>query len=270
MNESGHDDGVQSPDKPITDEAPLSPDLISATSSRDLYVKILGRETFPKTPDDLPDFVILPAGLLAPLKGVMPETDSGGKEQGGYLKWDPVSKLLRGRRMRLSTRSHVVWSAGALNPGFLGQKPSIAIWHSHPNGLYTPSNQDILTANRWSNSSFIFLTGAGDGISALLRTEEGQKPLDRSSAISIRKSKELFPDLPKIAENAGFGFYVLAPELEVNSNTRSFKRIRPGGITGMMDQLIDSSGNVVAPTRKYLKHLRRVEEFKRRKLQENS
>lgn len=181
---------------------PLESNNEPISSSKELYLKILGRKNFPNNPSELPQYLHLPSGLLVPLMKSIIKTDTDGKERGGYLKWDSSRKLLISRKYRIGTKNLIIRSPRAVFTGIFGQP--IVDWHTHPDGEYLPSNHDIVVFSDTKNA-LIRLVGSRGIISAMLATNEsGNIPTNRF----FKEYRDYDFNKARKAINLGIGLYI--------------------------------------------------------------
>lgn len=171
-------------------------------ATRELYLKIIGRTSFPDTPDDLPKYLYLPSGLVVPIIKAMRKTDLDGIERGGNLQLNSSKEFLISRRLRIGTKSLIIRSPRSVFPRIFGQ--TIADWHSHPSGDYLPSNHDLATFGG-RTSTFIELVGSRGIISAMLTTNQ-LRSMSTASLMSEYFTYDF--DKARKATNIGIGLYV--------------------------------------------------------------
>ena len=87
----------------------LSPEhrsrLMDSQSPKELYLRLIGLDALPASPDELPDTLALPSGFALPIKRALGETSKDGRERAGHIRWNPQRRMLISKRMRPGTET---------------------------------------------------------------------------------------------------------------------------------------------------------------------
>ncbi|MCH7730502.1 hypothetical protein IID21_03125 [Patescibacteria group bacterium] len=186
-------------------------------SSRELYYYLLGLESFPKNPKELPLSFEIPSDALESLEDAIFMTKETGEERGQFVYFVKNIGFVK-PPIRYGDRESVEISAFSLK--FLNRlvKPLI-YYHTHPGPDITalPSSDDVDLFSRFPRVGYIMLIATNEWITAMVQTEnfehaehnlnETSRVLEIMGKIEHSDSPSTLPMMGALLERIGLGLY---------------------------------------------------------------
>ena len=186
-----------------------------------IYLKIIGLPKLPRSASEMPLTVNLPSILFGNIENSILQTNADGLERAQMSFFDSKaqqfkhSKVFTGR----ADSTGIEHTFFKMLDSLFGQKPLLS-WHTHPNGTWYFSTQDVASAKGFQRQGYISIVGSIKGIVAMMQTHETAKmPLNARSIYdktikSLRQREFIEKDIKETArmiEELGFGYYFWFP-----------------------------------------------------------
>ncbi len=196
-----------------------------ATSSQDIYLRILGRKELPKFPEDMPSAIFLPSETLGSLEEAILRSDQDGKERSQTIGWSK-RKTFTYTKVFVGTENETSNEAATLDVAryFFSRNKHLLCYHTHPKQYETTfSIHDVASNKAYPRGSFIFVVGSGGRIAALFQTEKTSRlPIFSLTAFStvmqhLEGERSKFSNtydhqvFAELFESEGFGYYIWKP-----------------------------------------------------------
>jgi hypothetical protein len=204
----------------------------NSKNSQTVYLKLLGLEDYPKTPDDLPDDVVLPHDLNMQFNKGIHATLEDQRERSQMIRWNKEEKNYRYSRMYKGTSNEAGY-VGAINrlvktSRFVKER-ALVDFHTHPDDV-DPffSAHDVAYLNVSQAPAYMTLVVARDTAYALLLTEKfkrNSKPVEHV----LKELEEKGYDESHVLKNAsllearGLGVYEWREETDDGKNVKDIR-----------------------------------------------
>lgn len=205
-------------------------------TTKDVYVKLLGLNEFPRSPEETPNRILIPTEALGSLKSSIIDSNLDRRERGQKIFWNSKTGSFEAGKVILGTKTTttlpLIDSAIKI---YFGRK-ALIYYHTHPPNTTTSyypedleisfSKMDIGEIKASPRLAFIYLVVSNPGISALFQTEVSSR-LPFSSDIASANARAFlekedyfghprdygsFSEIASIMERLGFGFYLFYPK----------------------------------------------------------
>lgn len=153
----------------------------SPKSAEGVYLKLLGLDKFPRSPEFLPGSIFLPVEAIGDFESSIVETQHDRRERGQTVYWDgrrgqfTKDKLSIGSRRSVGRRTDL--------PRLFFGKKGFLFWHTHP-GSDRFSVGDIAYCKSGPRDAFIDLVGGEYGVRCILQTTKSAR-LPLSAALTM-------------------------------------------------------------------------------------
>lgn len=203
-------------------ERSVFPQEVGPKSSLDVYLQILGKKELPKSVEDMPDVLTLPCEAVGGLVDSIQATERDGIERAQSIFWSGGRQMYDYSRVFVGTdrrtgELHAHYLAAVT---FFAKKP-LLLWHTHPEGIWYFSRQDVSAFRAFHRQGHIMLVGSGDGICAITQTEKSAKTPLSSARVYDRTKKFLTEgkfiekdayEMSKIVGELGLKYYFYFPK----------------------------------------------------------
>ncbi len=191
------------------------------------YLMLLGANDLPTSASEMPPVVYLPHTLLGDIENSILRTHSDGLERAQMSFFDSKLKQLRYSKVFTGKpddtgREHTYYN---MFNSLFGQKPVLS-WHTHPNGTWYFSTQDVASQKGFQRQGFISVVGSIKGIVAMMQTRETAKmPLNAYSLYertikNLRRQEFIKKDneeTARLIEDLGLGYYFWIPGWDIGA-----------------------------------------------------
>lgn len=150
--------------------------LLGARNAEEVYLRLLGENSVPESPKEMPQEIFLPGEFLGTFEKAIFETVQDGKERSQQIYYYSKQQQLRygnvftGTSTHSSTRDMLLTIASSM---FL-DKRMIAHYHTHPFDVGEFSDADMRPMMVTNRGPFIQLVGSSRGVQAALHTKESR------------------------------------------------------------------------------------------------
>lgn len=242
---------------PTSAEIGVRPEVFNSTG--EVYVKLLGLDHMPKTPEDLPSEVRLTPQSLGDLSEVVGDGITSWCEESQLVTFDPKAQQYKSSKVFSGTSTGSGSEVGLemLKRAFGGHK-ALLFYHTHPQVSpdfgTTFSSLDIKMSNSYPRLAYIWLVVGRNDVVALMQTEQGSKlplssfayhfgkhqddkffsDLKKDILAGIKLKPEILSDFAAMVEANGYGYYHFskdAPEWQSLTYNRINAQDLKNGIT---------------------------------------
>lgn len=202
---------------------------IQPASSFDVYLQILGRREMPKSVLDMPQNLELTREIIGGLWESIQGTSEDGLERAQSIFWNgskgvySYSHIFKGNEHDTGD-FHRYYLAGT---SFFGRKP-ILLWHTHPEGVWYFSRQDISAFRAFQRQGYILAVGSEDGIALVAQTKQSAASSISSASVYNKARKFLTErkliqkdayEMSKIVDELGLKYYFYFPKGGITKST---------------------------------------------------